>query len=219
PARLYHPETGRFTTRDPHPTPLNKYQAFAANPIEHTDPTGNLQLKLKYRARQENPDPEEGPAKQLNSRRPPAQVIRHRTTLHDPQASVQSLPSPPKKDRTAPIQVYGSTPQKSRLSAQVQSVPVSDEPLRLSMLLQTARSPEEEQLALGHKVLSNQAGSEPLINMRVDTRLPRSIQRVPEVRFTMRDPQFLNPWSTRTPYLDMPGELDRGGRNLERPGN
>ncbi|WP_030778501.1 RHS repeat-associated core domain-containing protein, partial [Streptomyces sp. NRRL F-2664] len=28
PARLYHRETGRFTTRDPHPTPLNKYQAF-----------------------------------------------------------------------------------------------------------------------------------------------------------------------------------------------
>ncbi|WP_199820609.1 RHS repeat-associated core domain-containing protein, partial [Streptomyces sp. NRRL F-2664] len=50
PARLYHPETGRFTTRDPHPTPLNKYQAFAANPIEHTDPTGNIQIRLKQRS-------------------------------------------------------------------------------------------------------------------------------------------------------------------------
>ncbi|WP_158718144.1 RHS repeat-associated core domain-containing protein, partial [Streptomyces sp. NRRL F-2664] len=49
PARLYHPETGRFTTRDPHPTPLNKYQAFAANPIEHTDPSGNLPFKIKIR--------------------------------------------------------------------------------------------------------------------------------------------------------------------------
>ncbi|WP_030776779.1 RHS repeat-associated core domain-containing protein, partial [Streptomyces sp. NRRL F-2664] len=46
PARLYHPETGRFTTRDPHPTPLNKYQAFDTNPIEHTDPSGNISFKL-----------------------------------------------------------------------------------------------------------------------------------------------------------------------------
>ncbi|WP_199820622.1 hypothetical protein, partial [Streptomyces sp. NRRL F-2664] len=49
---LYHPETGRFTTRDPHPTPLNKYQAFTANPIEHIDPTGNLQLKIRKRIRE-----------------------------------------------------------------------------------------------------------------------------------------------------------------------
>uniref|UniRef100_UPI00131BF0C6 hypothetical protein n=1 Tax=Streptomyces sp. NRRL F-2664 TaxID=1463842 RepID=UPI00131BF0C6 len=49
PARLYHRETGRFTTRDPHPTPLNKYQAFAANPVEHTDPSGNLPFKIKIR--------------------------------------------------------------------------------------------------------------------------------------------------------------------------
>ncbi|WP_030775233.1 RHS repeat-associated core domain-containing protein [Streptomyces sp. NRRL F-2664] len=41
PARLYDPATGRFTTRDPHPVPLNKYQAFGANPVEYTDPTGN----------------------------------------------------------------------------------------------------------------------------------------------------------------------------------
>ncbi|WP_158718137.1 hypothetical protein, partial [Streptomyces sp. NRRL F-2664] len=43
------PETGRFTTRDPHPTPLNKYQAYAANPIEHTDPTGNLPFRFGSR--------------------------------------------------------------------------------------------------------------------------------------------------------------------------
>uniref|UniRef100_UPI002D21DDD6 scabin-related ADP-ribosyltransferase n=1 Tax=Streptomyces sp. NRRL F-2664 TaxID=1463842 RepID=UPI002D21DDD6 len=49
PARLYHPETGRFTTRDPHPTPLNKYQAFNANPAEYTDPTGNLSFKIRLR--------------------------------------------------------------------------------------------------------------------------------------------------------------------------
>ncbi|WP_158718138.1 RHS repeat-associated core domain-containing protein, partial [Streptomyces sp. NRRL F-2664] len=48
PARLYHPKTGRFTTRDPHPTPLNKYQAYAANPIEHTDPTGNIQRRIRH---------------------------------------------------------------------------------------------------------------------------------------------------------------------------
>ncbi|WP_158718141.1 hypothetical protein, partial [Streptomyces sp. NRRL F-2664] len=47
PARLYHRETGRFTTRDPHPTPLNKYQAYAANPIENTDPTGNLSIRFR----------------------------------------------------------------------------------------------------------------------------------------------------------------------------
>ncbi|WP_324605407.1 RHS repeat-associated core domain-containing protein, partial [Streptomyces sp. NRRL F-2664] len=46
PARLYHPETGRFTTRDPHPTPLNKYQAFNANPINGLDPTGNITLRI-----------------------------------------------------------------------------------------------------------------------------------------------------------------------------
>uniref|UniRef100_UPI00131BE3BB RHS repeat-associated core domain-containing protein n=1 Tax=Streptomyces sp. NRRL F-2664 TaxID=1463842 RepID=UPI00131BE3BB len=45
PARLYHPETGRFTTRDPHPTPLNKYQAFNANPVNGIDPTGNLTVR------------------------------------------------------------------------------------------------------------------------------------------------------------------------------
>uniref|UniRef100_UPI00131C8406 RHS repeat domain-containing protein n=1 Tax=Streptomyces sp. NRRL F-2664 TaxID=1463842 RepID=UPI00131C8406 len=50
PARLYHRATGRFTTRDPHPTPLNKYQAYAANPIEHTDPSGNLPFKIRFRA-------------------------------------------------------------------------------------------------------------------------------------------------------------------------
>uniref|UniRef100_UPI0018FE8604 hypothetical protein n=1 Tax=Streptomyces sp. NRRL F-2664 TaxID=1463842 RepID=UPI0018FE8604 len=47
--RLYHPETGRFTTRDPHPTPLNKYQAFNANPAEYTDPTGNISFKFRTR--------------------------------------------------------------------------------------------------------------------------------------------------------------------------
>uniref|UniRef100_UPI00131D8DFE RHS repeat-associated core domain-containing protein n=1 Tax=Streptomyces sp. NRRL F-2664 TaxID=1463842 RepID=UPI00131D8DFE len=47
PARLYHRATGRFTTRDPHPTPLNKYQAYAANPAEYTDPTGNLPFRLR----------------------------------------------------------------------------------------------------------------------------------------------------------------------------
>uniref|UniRef100_UPI0018FE621B RHS repeat-associated core domain-containing protein n=1 Tax=Streptomyces sp. NRRL F-2664 TaxID=1463842 RepID=UPI0018FE621B len=46
--RLYHPETGRFTTRDPHPTPLNKYQAFNANPVEHTDPTGNISFTTRH---------------------------------------------------------------------------------------------------------------------------------------------------------------------------
>uniref|UniRef100_UPI00131E6D40 RHS repeat-associated core domain-containing protein n=1 Tax=Streptomyces sp. NRRL F-2664 TaxID=1463842 RepID=UPI00131E6D40 len=46
PARLYHRATGRFTTRDPHPTPLNKYQAFNTNPAEYTDPTGNLPFRL-----------------------------------------------------------------------------------------------------------------------------------------------------------------------------
>ncbi|WP_043194813.1 RHS repeat-associated core domain-containing protein, partial [Streptomyces sp. NRRL F-2664] len=51
PARLYHPETGRFTTRDPHPTPLNKYQAYAANPVEHTDPTGNFPISVKFRTK------------------------------------------------------------------------------------------------------------------------------------------------------------------------
>uniref|UniRef100_UPI0004C7EEED RHS repeat-associated core domain-containing protein n=1 Tax=Streptomyces sp. NRRL F-2664 TaxID=1463842 RepID=UPI0004C7EEED len=52
PARLYHPETGRFTTRDPHPTPLNKYQAFNTNPVEYTDPTGNISFKLpRYNTR------------------------------------------------------------------------------------------------------------------------------------------------------------------------
>uniref|UniRef100_UPI00131D4F8F hypothetical protein n=1 Tax=Streptomyces sp. NRRL F-2664 TaxID=1463842 RepID=UPI00131D4F8F len=40
--------TGRFTTRDPHPTPLNKYQAYAANPIEYTDPTGNIQIRIRH---------------------------------------------------------------------------------------------------------------------------------------------------------------------------
>ncbi|WP_199820623.1 hypothetical protein, partial [Streptomyces sp. NRRL F-2664] len=50
---LYHPETGRFTTRDPHPTPLNKYQAFTANPIEHTDPTGNLPFKIRFKTKQQ----------------------------------------------------------------------------------------------------------------------------------------------------------------------
>uniref|UniRef100_UPI0005BC2FCB RHS repeat-associated core domain-containing protein n=1 Tax=Streptomyces sp. NRRL F-2664 TaxID=1463842 RepID=UPI0005BC2FCB len=49
PARLYHRSTGRFTTRDPHPTPLNKYQAFNANPAEYTDPTGNLPFGIKIR--------------------------------------------------------------------------------------------------------------------------------------------------------------------------
>ncbi|WP_158718121.1 RHS repeat-associated core domain-containing protein, partial [Streptomyces sp. NRRL F-2664] len=61
PARLYHPETGRFTTRDPHPTPLNKYQAYAANPVEHTDPSGNLQLRLRKRIREGSADAERGP--------------------------------------------------------------------------------------------------------------------------------------------------------------
>ncbi|WP_158718136.1 hypothetical protein, partial [Streptomyces sp. NRRL F-2664] len=46
--------TGRFTTRDPHPTPLNKYQAFAANPIENTDPTGNI--TLRFSRRRHDPD-------------------------------------------------------------------------------------------------------------------------------------------------------------------
>ncbi|WP_158718130.1 RHS repeat-associated core domain-containing protein, partial [Streptomyces sp. NRRL F-2664] len=51
PARLYHPETGRFTTRDPHPTPLNKYQAFNTNPAEYTDPTGNITFRVGHRNR------------------------------------------------------------------------------------------------------------------------------------------------------------------------
>ncbi|WP_199820642.1 RHS repeat-associated core domain-containing protein, partial [Streptomyces sp. NRRL F-2664] len=49
PARLYHPETGRFTTRDPHPTPLNKYQAFSAEPVNFVDPSGNIQIRLNQR--------------------------------------------------------------------------------------------------------------------------------------------------------------------------
>uniref|UniRef100_UPI0018FE3A5A RHS repeat-associated core domain-containing protein n=1 Tax=Streptomyces sp. NRRL F-2664 TaxID=1463842 RepID=UPI0018FE3A5A len=57
-ARLYHPETGRFTTRDPHPTPLNKYQAYAANPIEHTDPTGNITLRIRRQHGLHVEDPE-----------------------------------------------------------------------------------------------------------------------------------------------------------------
>uniref|UniRef100_UPI00131C713B hypothetical protein n=1 Tax=Streptomyces sp. NRRL F-2664 TaxID=1463842 RepID=UPI00131C713B len=51
PARLYHRETGRFTTRDPHPTPLNKYQAFNANPAEYTDPSGNISFRFGKRNR------------------------------------------------------------------------------------------------------------------------------------------------------------------------
>ncbi|WP_158718128.1 hypothetical protein, partial [Streptomyces sp. NRRL F-2664] len=46
PARLYHRETGRFTTRDPHPTPLNKYQAFNTDPANGVDPSGNLTLRI-----------------------------------------------------------------------------------------------------------------------------------------------------------------------------
>ncbi|WP_107047454.1 RHS repeat-associated core domain-containing protein [Streptomyces sp. NRRL F-2664] len=51
PARLYHPETGRFTTRDPHPTPLNKYQAFNAEPVNGIDPSGNITIRIlgKYK--------------------------------------------------------------------------------------------------------------------------------------------------------------------------
>ncbi|MER6076544.1 hypothetical protein ABT187_49370, partial [Streptomyces sp. NPDC001817] len=48
PARTYTPD-GYFTTRDTHPTPFNKYQAFATNPAEHTDPSGNLTLRTLKR--------------------------------------------------------------------------------------------------------------------------------------------------------------------------
>ncbi|WP_324605414.1 RHS repeat-associated core domain-containing protein, partial [Streptomyces sp. NRRL F-2664] len=51
PARLYHPETGRFTTRDPHPTPLNKYQAFNTEPVNGIDPTGNGTIGVTGRSK------------------------------------------------------------------------------------------------------------------------------------------------------------------------
>ncbi|MER6076618.1 hypothetical protein ABT187_49870, partial [Streptomyces sp. NPDC001817] len=41
PARTYTPD-GYFTTRDTHPTPFNKYQAFDADPINGIDPTGHI---------------------------------------------------------------------------------------------------------------------------------------------------------------------------------
>ncbi|WP_158718028.1 RHS repeat-associated core domain-containing protein [Streptomyces sp. NRRL F-2664] len=47
PARTYHPGTGRFTTYDPDLTPLNKYQAYNANPAENIDPTGNITIKFR----------------------------------------------------------------------------------------------------------------------------------------------------------------------------
>ncbi|WP_158717997.1 RHS repeat domain-containing protein [Streptomyces sp. NRRL F-2664] len=52
PARTYDPATGRFTTRDPHPTPLNKYQAFDTNPVEHIDPSGNINISLRTKLQQ-----------------------------------------------------------------------------------------------------------------------------------------------------------------------
>ncbi|MER6076259.1 hypothetical protein ABT187_47595 [Streptomyces sp. NPDC001817] len=82
PARTYTPD-GYFTTRDTHPTTLNKYQAYDAEPVNNTDPSGNFTIRIlgKY---QKKPQAEEARRKDRERRLTPNAMSRMLDFRHRP---------------------------------------------------------------------------------------------------------------------------------------